>query len=268
MTTRALGSYPGATQVTGNSKAAQPTRRTIAAAAVHLMGGVRGPVPLPARGRNVPEPDEEEKEYLETKDRVTDHWTLSVFGINARKHTQDLKHKTYTPADMSIDTFQGMGPALASGERGLSETVTERMMKIAKKMDEYDSRIEELARMYAEGEFCHFRNKREKEDTMKTVERNLAGTGDNVALDEVQEKEKMALVDTRMKEEGEKLAGTLLKGDYHIEPLGKGPTAELVERYTRKNETYRPEHRQALAEKIGTLLPMNAAASPAATAKA
>lgn len=256
----------------GPSSGARKGARTSAGKEKKRAGGVRSGFGFGGgrdRGKAIfQEPDEEEKKYLETKDRVTDYYTLSVFGINAQKHTRELKHKTYTPADMSVDAFQGMGPSLACGERGMTETVTERMMKIAKKKDEYDSRIEELARKYAEGEFCHFRNKQEREDTMRTVERNLAGTGDNAALDEGQEEEKMALVDTRMKEEGEKLAGTLLKGDYYIGPLGKGPTAELLERYTRKNETYRPEHGQALAGKIGTLLPMNAAASPATTAKA
>ena len=91
---------------------------------------------------------------------------------------------------------------------------------------------------------------------LKTVERNLAGTGDNAAVDEGKEKEEMAVMDTRVAEERGKIADRLLGGRYYIGLLGKGQTAELLERYTRKNETYLPRDREALAGKVGTLLPL------------
>ncbi|KAI4193817.1 MAG: hypothetical protein LQ346_003827 [Caloplaca aetnensis] len=212
------------------------------------------------------EPTEEEAAYFATQDRITDPLTLSLFGINAQKHTQEFKPQPYTPAEVSLRTLQGMGPGLACSELGMAEAVTQRMLAIAAQKDEYDARVEELARRYGEAKFCHFRSKREREHVMKTVERGLAGTGDNAALDAQEEEEKAAEVDARMREEGEKLAGRLLKGGYRDggPPLGEGPVAELLERYTRTNESYRPEQGRALAGKIATLVPLKAGtAAPA-----
>ncbi|KAL8774811.1 MAG: hypothetical protein Q9209_000750 [Squamulea sp. 1 TL-2023] len=212
------------------------------------------------------EPSEEEIAYLNSRDSVSSYSDM-IYEGGATKHINPID-KVYTPADTSTDALQGLGPALACGEWGMSETVGERLIQVNRKQDEYDERIEELARKFGEGEFCHFRSKQERADTMKTVERNLAGQGENAKLDEEEEKEKMALMDTRMAEERAKLATRLLKGDYYIGPLGKGPTAELLERYTRKNETYMPKDGQALAGKIKTLLPLDSVASQGSSARA
>ncbi|CAL8575268.1 hypothetical protein XPA_001203 [Xanthoria parietina] len=204
-------------------------------------------------------PTEEEIAYLKSRDSISDYSSL-IFEGGAKKHINQVNH-TYMPRDMSLDTLQGMGPALACGEWGLNETIGERLIQVNRKQDEYDERIEELAQKIGQGEFCHFTSKQERVDTMKTVERNLAGQGENATLDEDQEKEKMALMDARMAEERAKLATRLLKGEYYVGPLGKGPTAELLERYTQKNETYMPKDSQALAGKIRTLLPLDRAAT-------
>ncbi|KAL8900407.1 MAG: hypothetical protein Q9192_001091 [Flavoplaca navasiana] len=182
-----------------------------------------------------------------------------------RKRSHTLIDRTYTPMNISAESLQGMGPALACDEWGMNETVGERLIEVKRQQDEYDERIEELAQKVGEGEFCRFRSKQERVDTMKTVQRNLAGQGDNAELDEEQEKEKTALIDARMVEERAKLATRLLKGDYYVGPLGKGPTAELLERYTQKNETYMPQDSQALAGKIRTLLPLDKTSAQGAT---
>lgn len=200
---------------------------------------------------------DEEIKYLETKD-TSDYNDTSLEG-RASKYTRSYKYKTYTPAAITMDSLQGMGPAFAFGERGMSETFGDKMIQVNKDQAEYDKRVNDLAQKWAEGEFCHFRSKQEREHTTKTVERNLAGTGDNARLDEEKEKEKMELMDTRMAEETEKLATRLLKGEYHIGPLGKGPTADLLERYTARNESYLSKDRQSFVEKISTLLPLKAA---------
>ena len=205
---------------------------------------------------------EKESEYLKTRNNFTMYDEIT-FGGGGVGHTRPYQISTYTPTEPTVDSLRGMGPSLACGEFGLSETVGERMVQVNRKQDKYDDRIEELARKWGEGEFCLFKSKAEREDTLKTVQRNLAGVGDNAALNEEEEKAKMALVDTRMREETGKLATRLLKGEYSIEPLGKGPTAELLERYTKKNETYLPKDGQALAGKIGTLVALKTASSPA-----
>ncbi|KAL8637533.1 MAG: hypothetical protein Q9228_005206 [Teloschistes exilis] len=188
-----------------------------------------------------------------------------MFQGGTVQYARKKKPTIYTPAIPSLETFEGQGPAIACGEWGMSETVIDTLKRVNLLQDEYDERISQLARTWEAGEFCQFRNPQEKEDTLKTVERNLAGQGDNAPLDETKEKERMELVDTRMKEERANLATRLLKGDYYIGPLGKGPTAELLERYTRKNETYLPKDSLALAGKISTLLPLDQP-SPAAKA--
>ncbi|KAI4229607.1 MAG: hypothetical protein LQ349_006370 [Xanthoria aureola] len=210
-------------------------------------------------------PTEEEIAYLQSRESISDYSNL-IFEGGAKKHINQIHH-TYTPRDLSSDTLQGMGPALACGEWGMNETIGERLIQVNRKQDEYDERIEELAQKVGEGEFCHFTSKQERVDTMKTVERNLAGQGENAKLDEEQEREKMALMDARMAEERAKLATRLLKGEYYVGPLGKGPTAELLERYTQKNETYMPKDSQALAGKIRTLLPLDRATTQDGTAR-
>ncbi|KAL8910226.1 MAG: hypothetical protein Q9171_004469 [Xanthocarpia ochracea] len=211
------------------------------------------------------EPSGEEIAYLNSRDSISTYSDMIYEGGAA--NYIDPGDRIYKPANMLAETLQGMGPALACGEWGMSETVGEKLIQVNKKQNEYDERIEELASKFGEGVFCHFRTKQERIDTMKTVERNLAGQGDNAKLDEEQEKEKMAMVDARMTEERAKLATRLLKGDYYVGPLGKGPTAELLERYTRKNETYMPKDSQSLAGKIATLLPLGNAAAQGSTAR-
>ncbi|KAL8777652.1 MAG: hypothetical protein Q9213_007764 [Squamulea squamosa] len=212
------------------------------------------------------EPSEEEIAYLNSRDSVSSYSDM-IYEGGATKHINHVD-RIYKPADTSTDSLQGMGPALACGEWGMGETVAERLIQVNRKQDEYDERIEELAQKFGEGEFCHFKSKQERADTMKTVQRNLAGQGDNAKLDEEEEKEKMALMDTRMTEERAKLATRLLKGDYYVGPLGKGPTAELLVRYTKKNETYMPKDGQALAGKIRTLLPLGSVTAQGSSARA
>ncbi|KAI4241753.1 MAG: hypothetical protein L6R40_004430 [Gallowayella cf. fulva] len=211
-------------------------------------------------------PTEEELAYLSSRNSVSLYSNV-IYVDGATKHINTVD-PTYKPVALSTETLQGMGPALACGEWGMSETVGERLIQVNKAQDEYDERIQELAQKFGEGEFCRFRSKQERVDTQKTVERNLAGEGDNAVIDEEREKENLEVMDTRMVEERAKLATRLLKGDYHVGPLGKGLTAELLERYTRKNETYLPKDSQALASKIRTLLPLDKAATRGSGARA
>ncbi|KAL8699234.1 MAG: hypothetical protein Q9201_006116 [Fulgogasparrea decipioides] len=217
------------------------------------------------KGREIGDkPTAEELEYLSTRDSGSSYGD-TIYESSTSQYTRANDQKTYTPVVVSTDTLQGLGPTLACGEWGMSETVGECLIQVDQRQEEYDNRIETLAQTWEEGGFCQFRSRQEKADTLKVVERKLAGQGDNAPLDEEKERSKMALMDIRMKEEMENLATRLLKGDYYIGPLGKGPTAELLERYTRRNETYMPKDGQALAGKVGTLLPLDKAASPANT---
>ncbi|KAL8990067.1 MAG: hypothetical protein Q9169_008216, partial [Polycauliona sp. 2 TL-2023] len=152
---------------------------------------------------------EEEIAYLKSTDRTSNYSNL-LFKGRATKYINQVE-RTYTPEDTSADGLQGMGPALACSEWGMNETIGERLIQLNRKEDEYNERIAELAQKVGEGKFCHFRSKQEKLDTMETVQRNLAGQGDNAKLDEEQEKEKTALMETQLADERAKLATRLLK---------------------------------------------------------
>ncbi|KAL9599691.1 MAG: hypothetical protein Q9219_003679 [cf. Caloplaca sp. 3 TL-2023] len=211
-------------------------------------------------------PSEEEIDYLKTQGEIS-FYNDTMFRGRASEYTKNSAYKTYTPRDITIESLLGRGPPLACGERGMSETVGERMIQANKKQDAYDERIETLAQNWTEGEFCRFRSQKEREDTMKAVDRKLAATNDNAGLeDDEKERQQTELAEARMKEEVGNLAIRMLKGDYSVAPAGEGETAELLERYTRKNETYLPEDRRKLAEKIDMLL--GGATSTANTAKA
>ncbi|KAI4200051.1 MAG: hypothetical protein LQ350_004189 [Teloschistes chrysophthalmus] len=244
----------------GRSEAGGPRKRDRDSRARDLGGGGSGGKRRDTREK----PNAEEIAYFRSREEGASYGN-SMFQGGTAQYARKKRSTTYTPSIPSLETFEGQGPAIACGEWGKSETVIDTLKRVNLHQDEYDERISKLAQTWEAGEFCQFRTPQEKVDTLKTVEQNLAGQGDNAPLDENKEKERMELVDTRMKEERAKLATRLLKGEYYIGPLGKGPTAELLERYTRKNETYLPKDSLALAGKISTLLPLG---QPAPSAKA
>ena len=203
-------------------------------------------------------PSDAELAYLRTRPATRGHDFSDVFDGGATQYSNAaITQAPYTPAEISLETLRGMGPAIACGERGMEETVLERLGLIAKNQDEYDARVEDLAQKKADGKYVLCRSKAERDHVDALVKRNLVGEGDNAALDDEKEREQMAVVESRMQEEAQKLATRLLKGDYRIGPLGKGPTAELLERYTRRNETYLPQDSKALANKVRAMLPVD-----------
>ncbi|KAL8658685.1 MAG: hypothetical protein Q9202_007483 [Teloschistes flavicans] len=257
-------------QATPPSEAAPPTQYTTATEVdqtgqdeVDLEEGALAPETQEGVMANLAR-ENPEIAYLNTRE-TTSLFGDSIFEGGTAQYIGPRKSTSYTPATPSLDILEGRGPAIACGEWGMSETVIDTLKQVNLYQEAYDKRISQLAKTWEAGNFCQFLNAKEKEDVLKTVERNVAGQDGNAPLDETKEKEIMELVDTRMKEERAKLATRLLKGDYYIGPLGKGPTAELLERYTRKNETYLPKDCQALAGKVGTLLPLD---QPSPSAKA
>lgn len=78
-----------------------------------IGGGVGG-----NQGKTIfDQPDEEEIEYLKTRERASG-FNKYMFGNNVTKYTRENDPKPYTPADMSIATLQGMGLELECGQLG------------------------------------------------------------------------------------------------------------------------------------------------------
>ena len=198
--------------------------------------------------------DIEETKYLQAQ--INDSASLeSLLGLKP-PHTKSDEPTMYAPAEVSSAVLEGLGPAVPCGEWGMSETIRENLNRVNTKQENYDERIELLASQYGEGNNVSFKSKKEKEDTLRLITRNLAGVGDNAEIDESEEEKRMALVDMKMKEAGEKMTERLLRGKYTVGPLGKGATAELLEKYTRKNKTYSPRDQDQLVARVGTLLPL------------
>ncbi|KAL9609369.1 MAG: hypothetical protein Q9167_005859 [Letrouitia subvulpina] len=196
-----------------------------------------------------------EKEYLETQPPGSaSRLTLSSSTNVQNRHAKPIDSIPYTPAEVSLSTLEGLGPSTAGTERGMSETVLERLRHIETSLEAYEEHIRYLASQYNQGYRMRFLSKRERLDTLAYVKKSQAGAGEKEQVDEEEERKQTALTEARMKEEGRKLADRVLEGKYTVGPFGKGATAELLERYTRKNGSYFPGDTEKMVRAVSKIL--------------
>ncbi|KAL9042508.1 MAG: hypothetical protein Q9214_003757 [Letrouitia sp. 1 TL-2023] len=203
-----------------------------------------------------------EREYLETQPPGSaSRLTLSSPTNVQNRHAKPIESIPYTPAEVSVSTLEGLGPSTACTERGMSETILERFRHIETSLEAYEEYIRYLASQYNQGYRMRFRSKRERLDTLAFINKSQVGVGEKVQMEEEEEEEEdeeerkeTALTEARMKEEGRKLADRILEGKYMVGPFGKGATAELLERYARKNGSYFPSDSEKMVRAVGRIL--------------
>ncbi|KAI4158357.1 MAG: hypothetical protein LQ342_007526 [Letrouitia transgressa] len=196
-----------------------------------------------------------EKEYLETQPPGSaSRLTLSSPTNVQNQPVKPIESIPYTPAEVSVSTLEGLGPSTACTEKGMSETILEHFRRIETSLGAYEEYIRYLASQYNQGHRMRFLSKRERLDTIAFIKKSQAGVDEKLQMDEEEERKETALTEARMKEEGSKLADRILEGKYMVGPFGKGATAELLERYTRKNGSYLPGDSEKMVRAVDRIL--------------
>lgn len=196
-----------------------------------------------------------EREYLETQPPGSaSRLALSSSTNVQNRHAKPVEPIPYTPAEVSVSTLEDLGPSTAGIERGMSETILERFRYVENSLEAYEEHIRYLASQYNQGYRMRFNSKRERLDTLAFIKKSQAGVGERVEMDDEEERKETALTEARMKEEGRKLADRVLDGNYMVGPFGEGATAEVLERYTRKNGSYFPSDSEKMVRAVGRIL--------------
>lgn len=154
--------------------------------------------------------NEEEKEYVEKK-----------------RERESVKSTAFDPGNIARDTFSGVGPAVVSGEWGMSEVLGEGLL---------------LAKRHLEGDYIEWDSKEQKADVMTLVER-LKGFDKKASLPAVEA-------------EQQNLMQKLLGGRYEFTKpqIGKGILGDVA-RYADRNESYFPDDQRSLLEKVRSIMP-------------
>lgn len=167
---------------------------------------------------------EEEQQYLKEK---------------AKQESQ--KSLEYEPADLSRETFTGMGPATASDEWGMSEMLGERLL---------------LARKHLDREFIQWDSKEQKADVMAVVEKLKAVRAAKPTDGDEQIAQRATSTSGNGDQQAQALMQKLLGGSYDkFKRSGEKDVLGLVERYVHRNDSYYPDDEKSLLKKVRSILP-------------
>ncbi len=160
--------------------------------------------------------NEEEKEY--TKQKRVEEAIQSI---------------AYEATDVNRKSFDGLGPAVVSGEWGMSEVLGGRLL---------------LARSLLNGEYVEWHSKEQKADVMTLVER----------LKDEKKRNTSSSVSAEAEQQTQNLMQKLLGGKYEFTKPQQGrEILGNVARHADRNESYFPMDQESLLEKVRSLMPAN-----------
>lgn len=158
--------------------------------------------------------NEEEKEY--TKQKRVEETTQSI---------------AYEVTDVNRESFGGLGPAVVSGEWGMSEVLGGRLL---------------LARSLLNGEYVEWHSKEQKADVMTLVEK----------LKDEKKRNTSPSLSAEAEQQTQNLMQKLLGGKYEFTKPQQGrDILGNVARHADRNESYFPMDQQSLLEKVRGLMP-------------
>jgi len=162
-----------------------------------------------------------------------------------------LQPKIFEVAEVSAESLAGNGPAIPSGQWGMSEVISEKLDRFAGDfLIENATRIQDLARRLRDGHFVRFRDEAEKEAVFDLV-RNIEAKKGNA-----EEKDDAVPDFEPIPEEARNaMTSQLLQGSYKFVEKDAGPLQELLIK-VRRNETISPKQEGALVRKIRSLMPI------------
>lgn len=198
------------------------------------------------------------RSVVHTKSSEGPDWTTDELTYLESKEQSNMKTMVaFQPAPISKEALSGMGPALAVGERGMSEAVQEKLRIIEKTREVESERLEMLARMRINGMKVDCRSKRESDALEQRVKQILDG-GDQ------QSEDSHPISD----EQKEGFTRKLLGGGYILRHADAGDVVGNVERLANRNTSYLPEDESSLLQKFKTMLPAVQAAAAKKPARA
>ena len=162
------------------------------------------------------------------------------------KEEKTPKAVAYAPADVTLETLRGNGPAMPLGEWGMKEVVEEWLDRIAKKGERKHHDLVMMVEKMKTGEHVAFGDKETKDRVLDAVENGMK---------DMSEEEQGAVVEKLKETFGSEFADSVFKGKYEFEGRkGAGVLASLAMQTT-KNGSFRPEDGESLSAKVRALLP-------------
>lgn len=144
---------------------------------------------------------------------------------------KSTKSTHFEPKVISPETFSGLGPALGSGEQGISEILGAKI---------------HLAQRILEGEYVEWYSKEQKADVMTIV---------NV-MKRKRKSDAASSPSTEAEHQTQGLLQKLLGGRYEVtKPQQDKDILGHVARHADRNESYYPTDQQSLLEKVRSIMP-------------
>lgn len=152
----------------------------------------------------------------------------------------------YKPAEVSLESLRGNGPAVPLGDWGMGEVVEEWVGRIARKGEQRDVALALMAEKWNNGEHVSFTDGDTKQRLLDVVENGARDLSE----------EEQAAVTARLKDTfGKVLGRKMVKGEYAFEGRTGQGVLDTLARQTAKNRSFFPTDGESFAAKVKSLLP-------------
>lgn len=191
-------------------------------------------------GQREPDWNMEELDYLEAKQKAESGALVA-----------------YQPEKVTHEALNGMGPAVALGQWGMSEVIHECLNTIDWKRELDSFQVGLVARMQVEGLPIGHGNKTQGEAIQRRVAQMLAGVDATPSLRRREPTEE-SVHDGHLFSDAQKqeLLQKLLGGRYTMKHAEAGDVVGHVERHAHRNEGYFPEDGNSLVRTVRALIPV------------
>ena len=174
---------------------------------------------------------------------------LDPKALEYLEEKEDEKTQTevaYAPADVTLETLRGNGPAMPLGEWGMEEVVEEWLDRIAKKGERTHDDLVMMVQKMRAGEHVAFGDKETKNRVLDAVENGMK---------DMSEEEQGAVVQKLKETFGSEFADSVFRGKYEFEGRKGADVLASLTRQTTKNGSFLPQDGESLAAKVRALLP-------------
>lgn len=167
--------------------------------------------------------------------------------LDDQKEESKPKAVAYQPAEITLETLSGNGPAMPLGGWGMNEVVEDWVNRIAKKGEKTHEDLAMMAQKWSKGETVDFgRDQEIKKRMLDVVEHGIRDMSE----------EEVGAVAEKLRGTFEKdFAEKVLDGTYVFEGRKEEGVLGSLARQTTRNSSFLPEDGKSLAAKVKSLLP-------------